>query len=397
MSIENSHSSLPRMRLLFVADSLDVGGAERHVASLASALARRGHIVTLACSVDGALMPLAEQAGVLVRPLMRHLVKRRLHPIFAWKLARLVRQSPFDLVHAHMYASAIASAYALLGTSIPLVITEHSQANWRSPRARRSSQWFYGQAKHIIAVSREIGRRLIEQDNVPYNQVSVIMNALSPLSAQHTDIPPHLPALVGDATLVAVAARLQPEKGVVYFLEAAARILQVLPHIHFLVIGDGPLRRELQAYAKLLHVQERVHFLGFRLDAQTLIALSDVLVIPSLTEGTPLVALEAMAAGVPVVASAVGGIPEQIRHRCEGLLVPPGDVAALTEAILTLLQHPTWAQQLGEAGRQRSLSHFNFATMVRETEAVYRVALGLQARSDTNRRELDDPLAETGR
>ena len=108
-------------------------------------------------------------------------------------------------------------------------------------------------------------------------------------------------------------------------------------------------------------------------------------------------ALEAMTAGVPVVASAVGGIPEQIRHRCEGLLVPPGDAQAFAEAILSLLQHPTWAQQLGEAGRQRAISHFNFATMVEETETVYRVALGWQKRSDANRRELDDPLAETGR
>jgi len=397
MSKEDAPLLLRPMRLLFVADSLNVGGAERHAASLASAMAQQGHMVTLAYSVGGALTPLAEQADVAVRPLLRHLVKRRLSPIFAWKLARLVRQNQFDLVHAHMYASAIASAYALLGTSIPLVITEHSEANWRSQRARRYSQWFYGQAKHIIAVSREIRRRLIEQDNVPYDQVSVIMNALPPLPELRSSILLDLPSVVGDAPLVAVAARLQPEKGVVYFLEAAAQVLQSLPHVHFLVMGDGPLRRELQAHAELLGVQEHVHFLGFRLDAQALIALSDVLVIPSLTEGTPLVALEAMTAGVPVVASAVGGIPEQIRHRCEGLLVPPGDAQAFAEAILSLLQHPTWAQQLGEAGRQRAISHFNFATIVEETETVYRVALGWQKRSDANRRELDDPLAETGR
>jgi len=397
MSTEDPHQPLRPMRLLLVADSLNVGGAERHVVSLALALVQRGHRVTLVCSVEGALAPLAEQAGVLVRPLLRRLVKRRLSPTFVWKLARFLRQSQFDLVHAHMYASALASASALLGTAIPLVITEHSQASWRSRYARRCNQWSYQRATHIIAVSKEIRRRLIEQDGVPLERVSVIMNALPPMPARHMYTQPDLPAALENGPLVGVVARLHTEKGVEYFLEAAATILQYVPHTHFLVIGDGPLRRELQEYAGLLGVQEHVHFLGFRMDAQALIGLLDVLVVPSLSEGTPLVTLEAMAAGVPVVASAVGGIPEQIRHYREGLLVPSGDAAVLANAVLRLLQDPLWAQKLGEAGRQRGLTHFSFARMVQETEAVYHAALGWRTRSDIEHRELDNPLAETGR
>ena len=397
MSIEDPHQPLRPMRLLLVADSLNVGGAEQHVVSLASALAQKGYRVTLACTVGGALAPLAEQAGVLVRPLLRHLVKRRLSPTFAWKLTRYIRQGNFDLVHAHMYASAIASASATLGTGIPLVITEHSQASWRSRYARRCSQWSYQRATHIVAVSKEIRRRLIEQDGVAHEHISVIMNALSPMLEVHMDEQPDLPIGLGNGPLVGVAARLQAEKGVAYFLEAAACILQYVPHAHFLVIGDGPLHQELQAYADLLGVQEHVHFLGFRLDARALISLLDVLVVPSLSEGTPLVTLEAMTAGVPIVASAVGGIPEQIRHRCEGLLVPAKDAMALADAVLQLLQDPLWAQKLGETGRQRTLSHFSFARMVQETEAIYHAALGWQTRSDIEQRELDNPLAERGR
>jgi len=385
------------MRLLLVADSLDVGGAEWHVVNLASALAEQGHRITLACTVEGVLAPLAEQAGISVRPLLHHLVKRRQSPRYAWKLAKLVRQSQFDLVHAHMYASALASAYALLGTSIPLVITEHSQANWRSHYACRCSQWSYSQARHVIAVSREIRRRLIEQEGVPSDRISVIMNALPPVSEQHKSIQPDLPAALRNGLLVGVAARLQPEKGVAYFLEAAAHVLQFLPEVHFLVMGDGPQRKELQAYVEQLGVQEHVHFLGFRLDARAIIGLLDVLVVPSLSEGTPLVTLEAMSAGVPVVASAVGGIPEQVRHQSEGILVPPGDALALGEAVLHLLQNPTWMQQLGEAGRQRALSRFSFTTMLQETENVYRATLGWPPGSDIGNRELVDPLTETGR
>jgi len=400
MSIEEAHQppSLQRpMRLLLVADSLDVGGAEWHVVNLASALAEQGHRITLACTVEGVLAPLAEQAGISVRPLLHHLVKRRQSPRYAWKLAKLVRQSQFDLVHAHMYASALASAYALLGTSIPLVITEHSQANWRSQYACRCSQWSYSQARHIIAVSREIRRRLIEQEGVPSDRISVIMNALLPVSEQHRGIQPDLPAALCNGLLVGVAARLQPEKGVAYFLEAAAHVLQFLPEVHFLVMGDGPQRKELQAYVEQPGVQEHVHFLGFRLDARAIIGLLDVLVVPSLSEGTPLVTLEAMSAGVPVVASAVGGIPEQVRHQSEGILVPPGDALALGEAVLHLLQNPTWMQQLGEAGRQRALSRFSFTTMLQETENVYRATLGWPPGSDIVNRELVDPLTEMGR
>ena len=377
MTIEDAHLPLRPMRLLLVADSLDVGGAEWHVVNLASALARKGHQVTLACSVEGALAPLAEQAGVFVRPLLRHVVKRRLSLKYAWRLAGLVRQGQFDLVHAHMYASGLASACATLGADTPLVITEHSQADWRSRYARRCSGWTYSRAKHIIAVAREIRRRLVEQDGVPYDRVSLIMNALAPASGLPVHIQPALPAALRFSPLVGVAARLQPEKGVVYFLEAAAHILKCLPQVHFLVIGDGPLRGELQTYARQLGIQERVHFLGFRLDARAIVGLLDILVVPSVSEGTPLVTLEAMTAGVPAVASAVGGIPEQVRHHREALLVPPRDSVALGEAVLQLLQNPTWMHRLGEAGRYRVLSEFNFAEMVQATEDVYRATLGL--------------------
>lgn len=397
MEIEEAHLPFRPVRLLLVADSLDVGGAERHVVDLASALARQGHSVTLACSIQGALAPLAEQAGVRVQALLRRLIKRRKSPRYAWELARLVRRECFDLVHAHMFASALASAEALAGTETPLVITEHSQAAWRSPYACRCSQWAYSRAKHIIAVSREIKWRLVEQDGVPYDRVSVIMNAVSPAPLQALIKAPDLPGVPEASALVGVVTRLQPEKGVAYFIEAAAAILQRLPRVHFLIIGDGPRRRALQMYAEQLGIQKHVHFLGFRLDARAIVASLDVLVVPSLSEGTPLVTLEAMAAGVPVVASAVGGIPEQVKHEGEGLLVPPGNALALGEAILRLLANPSWARMLGQAGRQRVAAQFRLETMVKQTEDLYRALLGWPAGAASESEALDGPLTQTGR
>jgi glycosyltransferase involved in cell wall biosynthesis len=366
------------VRLLLVVDSLEVGGAERHVVDLAVALGREGYEVTVACSIGGGLSEPLEEANVPVRPLLDKLVKRRVSVAFARELRRLIREERFDLVHAHI------AAIAVLGTGVPLVVTEHTEALWQGRRDRWASRRVYRRAEHIIAVSSAIRRRLIERDAVPPERITAIHNAVIPASGAP---PGALPDDLRAGPLVGVVARLQPEKGVADFLKAATRVSASLPESRFLVAGDGPLREELLALAERLGVGERVRFLGYRADARALIGLLEVLVVPSLTEGAPLIVLEAMAAGIPVVASAVGGIPDQIRHDREGLLVPAGDPAALGETLLELLQDPGRARSLGEAGRRRADSEFSHATMVRRIEGVYRAALGRPPVPDATREE----------
>jgi glycosyltransferase involved in cell wall biosynthesis len=362
------------VRLLLVVDSLEVGGAERQVVDLAVALRRKGYGITVACSVAGGLAGALEEAGVPVRPLLKRLAKRRLSPAYAWRLRRLLKREHFDLVHAHIYASVVAAAIATLGSDVPLVITEHTEASWQDWRARWVSRWVYRRVARIIAVSTPIRRRLIERDDVHPDLIAIVPNAVVSASEPHADAP--LPAELRERPLVGVVARLQPEKGVADFLKAAARVAPQFPEAHFVVAGDGSLRQQLAALAENLGLKGRVHFLGFRSDASALMRFLDVLVVPSLSEGSPLVTLEAMAAGVPVVASAVGGIPDQIRHDKEGLLVPPGDTNAIGDALLALLRDPDHARRLGEAGRRRASSQFSHETMVRQIEDVYRDVLG---------------------
>lgn len=363
------------IRLLLVSDSLDVGGAERHVVGLGTALVLRGWSVTIACSLAGALTSEAGRAAVDVRPLLGYLVKRRVSPPYAWRLARLIRTGRFDVVHAHMYASAAASALAVVGTRVPLVLTEHSEANWRPGPTRWCSRHVYRRAAHVIAVSDSIRQRLTAKDGVPPERVTTIHNALLPLPEAHPWERSPLGRVSDVGPVVGVVARLQREKGVQHFIEAAARIARQVPDARFVVVGDGPLKESLSGLAHCLGVRERIDFLGFHRDAAALMPDLDILVVPSLSEGTPLVILEAMSAGIPVVASAVGGIPEQIRHGREGLLVPVGDAGALADAVLLLLQRPGLARQLGDAGRRRVDGCFSPQALVRRTEAVYRAAL----------------------
>jgi glycosyltransferase involved in cell wall biosynthesis len=373
------------VRLLLVVDSLEVGGAERQVVDLAVALRRKGCGVTVACSVAGDLSGGLEEAGIPVRPLLRQLVKRRLSPAYAWRLRRLLRKERFDLVHAHIYASVVAATIATLGSDMPLVITEHTEATWQDWRARWLSRWVYRRVARIIAVSTPIRRRLIERDRVHPDLIAIIPNAVVSVPEPSADAP--LPAELRERPLVGVVARLQPEKGVANFLKAAARVAPQFPDAHFVVAGDGPLRQQLADLAADLGLERRVHFLGFRSDASELMRFLDVLVVPSLSEGSPLVTLEAVAAGVPVVASAVGGIPDQIRHDKEGLLVPPGDTEALGDALLALLRDPDHARRLGEAGRRRVSSQFSHAAMVRQIEDVYHSVVDRPAAQSTTPEE----------
>jgi L-malate glycosyltransferase len=368
-------------RLLLVVDSLEVGGAERQVVDLAVALQRAGYGVMVACSVAGDLSRTLEEAGVPVRPLLERLAKRRLSLGYAWRLRRLLRKERFDLVHAHIYASVVAAAIAILRTNVPLVITEHTEASWQNWRARWVSRWVYRRVERIIAVSTPIRRRLIERDAVHPELITVIPNTVASASEPPANAP--LPTELRERPLVGVVARLQPEKGVANFLKAAVHVAQQFPQAYFVVAGDGPLRQELAALAEDLGLRERIHFLGFRSDASALMKSLDVLVVPSVTEGSPLVTLEAMAAGVPVVASAVGGIPDQIRHDKEGLLIPPGDTEAIGDALLALLRDPDRARRLGEAGRRRVASRFSHALMVQQIEGVYRGVLGPPAAQST--------------
>jgi glycosyltransferase involved in cell wall biosynthesis len=182
-------------------------------------------------------------------------------------------------------------------------------------------------------------------------------------------------------------SRLQKIKGVAYFLEAAARVGARVPEAHFLLVGDAFIRpdpkgEDLRAVdessrarirdtAAKLGIGDRLHLTGVRKDVPAVLAASAVSVLPSLSEGTSNTLLESMAAGVPVVATAVGGTPEVIEHGINGLLVAPRDAGALADAICELLLDRSLAQRIGAEGRRTVVSHYSMERMVRETADLY--------------------------
>jgi glycosyltransferase involved in cell wall biosynthesis len=228
------------------------------------------------------------------------------------------------------------------------------------------SRWFYRRASHIVAASTAIRDVLVDAYHVPPARIEVLP-AIPVLPLR-----PHAPQPRGERpAVVGFAGRFTPEKGADVFLRAASLVARVVPEAHFVVIGDGRLRRELEALAGDLGLlEESVRFLGFRDDAADLIAGLDILAVPSRSDGTPLVVGEAMTARVPVVASRVGGLPDQVTHRRTGLLVDPEDPEGLATALASLLLAPDEARQLGEAGRAYA-ARFSHAALVDRMQEVY--------------------------
>jgi glycosyltransferase involved in cell wall biosynthesis len=354
---------------LLVIDSLTCGGAERHVAELSAELCNRGHSVTVACSQGGHFAAEAERGGARVEILRRRLVKRRFSAAFAMGIRRLLDREQFDLIHAHLYASSAAAAAASLGRSIPLVVTEQTQAPWRNSAQRKASALVYRRATRVIGVSRAITEELAVDFGVPREKVAYIPNGVNPQTVDGSARPDRRGPVVG------LIARLVPEKDVRSFLRCARQLIATYPEATFPIAGDGPLRDELAGFATELGIDDRVDFLGVQEDMEGFLSQLDVLAVSSVAEGTPLSIAEAMRAGVPIVATAVGGIPDQIEDGVHGLLVAPREPRALATGITDLLENPAKARKLAEAARDRAISNFSVEAVADRVEAQYAGAL----------------------
>jgi len=224
-----------------------------------------------------------------------------------------------------------------------------------------------------IAVSGFVAERLRGRFAVPASKITIVPNA----AATSGDVRPD-PRLRAELTqgltksLVLTVARLDAQKGITHLLDAAAGV----PEAIFAIAGDGPDRASLEAHASSLGITDRVRFLGHRRDVPALLAAADLFVLPSLHEGLPLAALEAMAAGVPVIATAIGGTSEIVRDGETGTLVPPADGVALAAAITRALSNRERATRLASAARVLVQREYSVDSMVRAVSDVYEELLG---------------------
>jgi glycosyltransferase involved in cell wall biosynthesis len=357
------------------------GGAEEHMLLLLRKLDRRRFRPQLVCPPK-----LVEQFGsdvpsdVEVVPLS---FTSPIQAVAAARFARILRQRRVEVVHSHMFRASLAALPIARFCRVPVTVeTAHVREHWRKGRIK--SSFFVDRlagrfVSAYIAVSKATGRYLMEEKCLPKRKVTVVCNGCDVTTFQpHHPVPMGLKGSLGfneeDRVLV-VAARLEPQKGHRVLLDALPAVVREFPAVKLVCVGDGQLRGELEEQSRALGLNASVRFVGYQSNVRDWLALAEFTVLPSFYEGLPLTAIESLAAGRTVIATAVDGTAEVVVDHKTGLTVPPGNATLLTKAITYLLKHVELRTTLAAAGRQWVVDNFSQEQQVRRTEDVYLSAL----------------------
>ena len=369
-----------KIRLLKFVTVFAVGGTERQVVTLAEGLDRSRFDLHLACfKRSGELLK-----QVTVAP--PRIVEYQIGKLYdqrsiqeRLRFARYARSHRIQIVHTYsFYANVFAIPAARLG-HVPVVVASiRDTGAYVTPMQRRVQRAVCRLADQVVANADAVKHWLVDE-GYDERRITVIRNGIDAARFGKKTTPGRLHQQLGlppGAPLIAVLSRVSPIKGLEYFLEAAAVVGAKVPEARFLIVGkadtqDAGYQRRLEAYADRLDLGRRVVFTGLRMDVPEVLDDVSISVLPSLSEGLSNVLLESMAAGVPVVATSVGGNPEVVEDGVTGFIVPPRDAAGLARAILAMREDRELATRMGRAGRARVVERFSIDDMVRQTEQLY--------------------------
>jgi L-malate glycosyltransferase len=366
-----------RIRVGFVLHSMPVAGAEVLVAETIRGLAAHVHPTVFCLDAVGPLGERLRAEGVAVVCLGRRPGRDWR---VAWRMAREVRARGIEVLHAHQYSPFFYAALARLlsGRSPRVILTEHGRRypDVISPLRRFANRLFFDRlADAVNAVCAFSARSLSRIDGFSGERIEVIENGIEVSrygpSSERGALRQRL-GLDPARRYVANIARFHPVKDQAMLLRGFRDVAAARPDVDLLLVGDGPLRPDLEGLVRGLGIEARVRFLGVRLDVPDILRAIEVFALTSLSEAASLALLEAMASAVPAVVTDVGGNPEMVRHGAEGLLVPRGDAAATAAALLRLLDNPAEAAAMGAAGRARVLERYRFEQTIQSYLSLYR-------------------------
>lgn len=319
-----------------------------------------------------------ERAGI---PTFDLRAGRAIDPVGLWRLVRLMRRIRPHIVHTHLLRADLYGGLAARLAGVPVVLTsQYAVFPYSRVRSRMSDPVLdrvcRGLASDALAVSEAVRRDLISRVGWDAERTHTIRTGLDftawrpdPRARQQLrarwDIPDAAPVMM-------TVARLSREKGLDVLIEAAGIVRQRHPDARFVLVGDGPLEGNLAEQIRRRGLHDTVRLAGFHADVPSVLSAADVFVLPSYMEGMPNAVLEAFAARLPVVASAVGGLAEVIEHERTGLLIPPGDAGGLSAAVCRILDERELAGRLAKAGAERARERFSIQRVTDEYESLYR-------------------------
>jgi len=388
----------PQLRVFHMANSLETGGSEHQMVEIACRQKARGQEITVGClSRKGPLLDVLAQAGIGVsefNPEGRLVGLAGIRQII--RLTAFLRRHRVDVFQSHDLYSTLLGVPAAWLARVPVIISSRRDLAswwWYTRRNRRILRHIQNFSSRIIANSQAVEDFLVREDGFDRRQIRVVRNGVDfkRFANATGDREKLFPNLEREDRLIAVVANMNVKsKGHSDLIAAGQEICQEFPGAKFLCIGDGIERRELERTVEELRLRNHFLFLGRRDDVPNILACCDLFVLPSWAEGLPNSVLEAMAAGVPVVATRVGGIPEIIADGVGGLLVPAQDSRALAAAIAQLLRDPQRAQRFAEVAQERASTEFSYERLLAALDRLYRESFpetGLILDSHRNRDE----------
>jgi glycosyltransferase involved in cell wall biosynthesis len=373
------------MRIAHIIKVTRISGAERHLLFLLEGLRKRGldaHLIILV-ERDRPMDEMAAAAEQREIPQSRLIIHRDYDLTLLWRLRRTLRRIKPDIVHTHLvHADLFGYTAAKLARVAGVVTSRHLDDAFRyRSRWRRINRRLWRMIDGGIAISAAMRQFALDIEEAPADKVDIVRYGMEykwlsddDINSARQQLRAEL-SLPTDAQLLGMACRLVEQKGIPYALEALRRIRSDFPRAHLVIAGDGEKAGELRRLASKLGIADRVCWLGWRADAAELMAAFDIFLLPSLNEGFGLVLLEAMSRRVPIVASAVGAIPEIVVDGETGILVEARKVDQLAAAMARLLKDRALRKYMGLLGAARLEEHFNIETMVDGHIALYKKVL----------------------
>jgi glycosyltransferase involved in cell wall biosynthesis len=357
-------------RIAFCITDLDAGGAERALVQIVTRLDRaRWEPFVFCLSGEGELAAVLRDAGI---PVVCLGASRRHSFRVIWQLSRRLAKLKPSILQTFLYHANIAGRLAGKAAGIPLIVSGIRVAEKRSGLRLwldRATDWMV--ARHVC-VSQDVAAFSAARGRLPVAKLCVIPNGVDATAlaeAPRADLTEFgIPA--GSRVLLYVG-RLDPQKGPFVLLAAVKDLLRQHADLHLLMVGDGPLAEKLRAWVVKEQLQSQIHFAGRRNDVPSLFRAADLFVLPSLWEGLPNVVLEAMAAGIPTVATRVEGVADLLTDRRTGLIVPPNSPPALAEALDWLLGDPHQGQLMAREAQHIVQERFTWTSVVRHYEQLY--------------------------
>lgn len=363
-----------------VLHGLGVGGAEVLAARLARQLAHRFRFTFICLDELGTLGEQLRDEGFPVTVLGR---RAGVDLKCTWRLAKLLRREQADIIHAHQYTPFFYAITArLLYRRAPVLFTEHGRWFPDYPRQKRilANRLLLARRDRVVAVGEHVRQALIDNEGIPAERTSVIYNGidLSPFGhGCNGRLTTRQEMGVGTDDLVIIqVARLDALKDHATAIQTLAQVVQFRPNARLVLVGEGPELAGIQQLVRERGLEPNVRFMGLRRDVPRLLRAADLFLLSSKSEGIPLTVIEAMAAGLPVVSTNVGGVSEIIDHGQTGLLAPAGDADKLATNILELIRKPELHARVASLGQQRASTLFSESRMHDEYSRLFEEMIG---------------------